>query len=142
LNNILFFVFNYWFFDPYLESESVSCHEVSDSLSDITPWTVCSPRGSSVCGILQARTLEWVAILFSRASSWPRDQVQLSCTVGRFFTIWATRDKTAVVLTTPNSIATFQWLLYVESFQWHSTHSLQTCIFLCSYISSVHLTFN
>ena len=32
-----------------------------------------SPPGSSVCGILQARTLEWVAILFSRGSSQPRD---------------------------------------------------------------------
>ena len=32
-----------------------------------------SPPGSSVCGILQARILEGVAILFSRGSSWPRD---------------------------------------------------------------------
>ena len=31
----------------------------------------CSPPGSSVHGILQARTLEWVAYLFSRASSQP-----------------------------------------------------------------------
>ena len=30
----------------------------------MTPWTVCSPSGSSVHGILQARILEWVAILF------------------------------------------------------------------------------
>ena len=33
-----------------------------------------SPPSSSVCGILQARILGWVAILFSRGSSWPRDQ--------------------------------------------------------------------
>ena len=33
----------------------------------------CSPPGSSTHGILQARILEWVAIPFSRASSWPRD---------------------------------------------------------------------
>ena len=33
----------------------------------------CSPPGSSVHGILQARILEWVAISFSRGSSWPRD---------------------------------------------------------------------
>ena len=32
-----------------------------------------SPPGSSVHGILQARILEWVAIPFSRGSSWPRD---------------------------------------------------------------------
>ena len=34
----------------------------------------CSPPGSSVHGIPQARILEWVAIFFSRGSSWPRDQ--------------------------------------------------------------------
>ena len=33
----------------------------------------CSPPGSSVHGILQARTLEWVAIAFSRGASQPRD---------------------------------------------------------------------
>ena len=39
----------------------------------------CSPPGSSVHGILQARTLEWIAIPFSRRSSQPRDQTQVSC---------------------------------------------------------------
>ena len=29
--------------------------------------TLCSPPGSPVSGILQARTLEWVAISFSNA---------------------------------------------------------------------------
>ena len=38
----------------------------------------CSPPGSSVHGSLQARILEWVAILFSRASSQPRDQTRVS----------------------------------------------------------------
>ena len=51
----------------------------------------CSPPGSSVHGILQARTLEWVAIPFSRGSSQPRDQTQVSHTAGGFFTSWATR---------------------------------------------------
>jgi len=46
----------------------------------------CSPPGSSVNGILQARILEWVAISFSRGSSQPRDQTHVSCTVGGFFT--------------------------------------------------------
>ena len=35
----------------------------------------CSPPGSSVHGILQARILEWVSIPFSRGSSWPRDRI-------------------------------------------------------------------
>jgi len=47
----------------------------------------CSPPGSSVHGILQARILEWVAIPFSRGSSQPRDRTQVSHTAGRFFTI-------------------------------------------------------
>ena len=47
----------------------------------------CSPPGSSVRGILQASILEWVAILFSRVSSQPRDQNWVSHIAGRFFTI-------------------------------------------------------
>ena len=50
----------------------------------------CSPPGSSVHGILQARVLEWVAIAFSRGSSWPRDRTLVSCLAGRFFAVWAT----------------------------------------------------
>ena len=52
----------------------------------------CSPPGSSVHGILQARILEGVAIAFSRGSSWPRDQTWVSPIAGRFFTIGATRE--------------------------------------------------
>ena len=56
--------------------------------------TLCDPMdyslpGSSVHGILQARILEWVAILFSRGSSRPRNQTQISSIAGRFFIIWA-----------------------------------------------------
>ena len=43
-------------------------------------------------GILQARTLEWVAFPFSRGSSQLRDQTQVSRIAGRFFTSWATRE--------------------------------------------------
>ena len=50
----------------------------------------CSPWGSSVHGILQARMLERVAIPFSRGSSGPRDWTYISCIAGRFFTVWAT----------------------------------------------------
>ena len=46
----------------------------------------CRPPGSTVHGILPARILEWVALLQRR------DQTQVSCTSGRFFTIWATRE--------------------------------------------------
>ena len=51
----------------------------------------CSLPGFSVRGILQPKILEWVVIPFSRGSSQPRDQTQVFCITGRFFTIWATR---------------------------------------------------
>ena len=53
----------------------------------------CSPPGSSVHGILQARILEWVTISYSRGSSWPRDWINISCIsciAGKLFTHWAT----------------------------------------------------
>ena len=45
----------------------------------------CWLPGFSVAGILQARILEWIAIPFSRGSSWPKDRTRVSCTAGRFF---------------------------------------------------------
>ena len=51
----------------------------------------CSPPGTSVHGILQARILEWVAISVSNRSSPPRDRTQVFCITGRFFTSWATK---------------------------------------------------
>ena len=53
--------------------------------------TLCNPMHYRVHGILQARILEWVAFPFSRRSSQPRDQTQVSCIAGRFFTSRATR---------------------------------------------------
>ena len=48
--------------------------------------TLCDPMDYTVHAILQARTMEWVAFPFSRGSSQPRDQTQVSRTAGRFFT--------------------------------------------------------
>ena len=56
-----------------------------------TPWTAACQAPLSM-GILQARTLEWVAILSSRGSSQPKDRTQVSLIAGGFFTIWATRE--------------------------------------------------
>ena len=56
---------------------------MSDS---VTPWTVACQAPMSM-GILQATILEWVAMPFSRESSQPRDQIQVSHIAGRFFTI-------------------------------------------------------
>ena len=53
---------------------------------------LCDPIHYTAHGILQARILEWVVFPFSRGSSQPRDQTQVSHTAGGFFTLWATRE--------------------------------------------------
>ena len=69
--------------------------------------TLCSLKngslpGSSVHSILQARTLEWVAISFSRGSSQLRDWTQVSCIAGKFFT--------AKILELQLQHQSFQWM--------------------------------
>ena len=66
----------------------MSC-EVTSNSCDLMD---CSPPGSFVHRLFQAKVLEWVAISFSRGSSWPRDQTLVSCTEGRFFTDRAPRS--------------------------------------------------
>ena len=73
----------------FLQDISVSRSVVSDSWKSID----CSPPGSSVHGILQARILECVVIPFFRGSFWLRDQNQVSWIAGGFFTIWATSEE-------------------------------------------------
>ena len=74
-----------WLLDPSMKvlvthSCLTLCHPID-----------CSPPGSSVHGIFQARILEWVAIPFSRGSCQPRDRTWVSQIAGGFFTIWSTR---------------------------------------------------
>ena len=55
----------------------------------------CNPPDSFVHGISQSKILDWVAISFSRESSWPRDQTCISCLAGGFFTTsasWEAHD--------------------------------------------------
>ena len=66
----------------------------------------CSPSGSSVHGILQARILEWVAISYSRGSSWPRDRTLVSYIGGGLFT---TKQPGK-----PKSVVRRWWLAMVE----------------------------
>ena len=89
-------------FEATAEKDSVvlvvqSCPTVCDPMD-------CSLPGSSLHGILQVRILEWkkkkrilewIAIPFSRGSSWPRDWTQVSCVAGSLFTVWATGKTTA-----------------------------------------------
>ena len=62
-------------------SESVSPSVMSDSSDPMN----CTPPASFVYGIFQARILKWIAMPFSRGSSWPRDWIHISWATG-FFT--------------------------------------------------------
>ena len=94
----------------FVNVSMIVCAQLCSTLCD--PMD-CSPPGSSVHGILQARILEWVAMPFSRESSWPRGRTQISRIAGRFFTFWATRKalETNVVSEIGYLIQTAQWLL-------------------------------
>ena len=70
------------------ESESVSCSVVSDSLQCHGLYVACQ---APLFMDYQVIILEWVAIPFSRGSSWPKDWTQVSCIAGSFFTVWAIR---------------------------------------------------
>ena len=70
-------------------------------MSDFCNPVDCSPPGSSVHGTLQAATLEWVAMPFSRGSSQPRDLTHISYAselAGRYFTSSAVWDSPTEVL--------------------------------------------
>ena len=67
---------------------------MSDSLRPMD----CSPPGSSIHVIFQARVLEWVAISFCRGSSQPKDRTQVSHIAGRRFTVWDTREASEFML--------------------------------------------
>ena len=64
------------------------CSVVSNSLR---PHGLCSPSGSSVHGISQARIQEWVAISFSKGPSQPRNQTHISSIGRQVLYQWATR---------------------------------------------------
>ena len=75
---------------------SFSCSCV---LSHVLLWDPmdCSPPGSSVQGIFQAGIQEWVAVSYSRGSSWPRDPTCVSC-IGRQVLTTAPPGKPYIIL--------------------------------------------
>ena len=65
----------------------------------------CSLPGSSIHGISQAKIPEWVAISFSRGSSWPRDRTHV-CSIGRqSLYCWATREASFCYITAKNPVS-------------------------------------
>ena len=79
--------------------------EVTQSCPTLCGPMDCSLPDSSIHGFFWARILEWVAISFSRRSSRLRHWTQISCIVGRCFTIWATRE----------DISSLSWLSFLHS---------------------------
>ena len=117
----------------FKESES----EVSQSCLTLCDPMDCSPPEFSIHELFQARVLEWVAISFSRGSSWPRDQTGspalwadalLSEPPGEPLTLLIKKKKK-----TKKSIGLFSFLLWYKikglSFQFSSVP--QSCPTLC-----------
>ena len=97
----------------------------------MTPWTVAH-QALLAHGILKARILEWIAIPFSRESSWPRDQTQVSPFAGRFFTIWAIRETFLLSI----NLSTIFVFIYKTVYQWFHMMgillwSMRECIKSC-----------
>ena len=54
-------------------------------LTLVTPWTVAD-QAPLAMGYFPARMMQWIAISFSKGSSWPRNWTGVSCIAGKFFT--------------------------------------------------------
>ena len=78
----------YWF--------ALRVHACAQSCPALWDPMDCSPPGSSVHGISQARIPEWVPISFSRGSSQPRDQTQVPCIGRQILYHWATRESSSL----------------------------------------------
>ena len=110
-----------------LSAEPQSESEVAQSCLTLCDPVDSSPPYSSVHGILQAKILEWVAISFSRGSSWPRDRTQVSRIAGRCFNLWATREAHAEPQGKPKntgvgSLSLLQWIFLTQESNWGLLH--------------------
>ena len=97
----------------------------------------CSPPGSSVHGISQARIMESVAISFSRGSSRPRDKTQVSCIAGRFFTIWATWSLPLVRWRCSKWTTVWQTHVLLASWPWQRLVCLLQLLMLFSLVERI-----
>ena len=98
---------SYDFYPLFCESEK---WKWSQSCLTLCSPSDCSLPGSSIHGIFKARVLVWVAISFSRGSSWPRDWTWVSRFAGRHFTIWTTREAPGFV----NVVYHIDWFADIE----------------------------
>ena len=84
------------------------CCLVAKSCPTLCTPMDCSPPGSTVHGILQARLPEWVVISSSRASSQPRDQTHIFC-IGRWilFLPLSNLEAPLYIVLVPNDLCSF-----------------------------------
>ena len=79
------------------------CYLVAQSCLTLQDPVDCSPPGSSVHGVSEARILEWVAIYFSRGSSRSRGQIHTFCTGRQILYHRAAWEASSYRIVLPNS---------------------------------------
>ena len=109
------------------------CQTLRDSMGD-------SPPGPSVHGISKVRTLEWIAIPFSRLSSWPRDGTFISRADRWILNHWSTWEAHCYSMEMPKLVHTS---LFRSSYASVLLTALVSCFFaLMSFSSSTLLILN
>ena len=114
-NHRIFYMATWCYFVFFLFSIDI-CNQACCycSVTRLCP-TLCNPMdcnlsSSSVHGISQARILEWVAISFSKGSSWPRGRTCISCIcrwILYYWTTWETQSDMNSVLFSKNCVPNF-----------------------------------
>ena len=98
---------------------TVSESEVKVKVAQSCP-TLCNPMDYTVHGILQARILEWVAFLFSRGSSQPRDWTQVS-----HWDSLPAEPQGKPKNTGVGSLSLLQWISWTQELNWGLLHCRQ-----------------
>ena len=122
----------------YSKNQLWLSHQVmSDSF--LTPWTVAF-QAPSLHGIFQARIMGWVAISFSRESSQPRDQNQVSCIGRRILYHWATREAGMnQYFITFHDWIRFHYILFVLSSVNRKQHCFHRLVIMNNTVMNIHI---
>ena len=115
----------------------VCVYSVTQSCPALCNLVDCSLPGSSVCGIFQARILEWVAISSSRGSSRPRDQTHICCIscIGRWI-LYPELPRKPLILQTYHNLRIISTLDgYLSCFQFQATaNNYYKHCFICTFM--------
>ena len=121
----------------------ICCCLVTQSCLTLCDLMDCSPPGSSVHGILQARILGCVAIPFSRDFPDPGIEPGSSYITGSFFTIWATREDLSQIWTPFKAIVVSSIKYHQSSFynNKHNSYNFTTKFFSAFHIDTQSIQF-